>query len=186
MIPKKPSIWKAIIIAVLVMVGTLSMIVGILVGLNFFYHYHQNSVMHSSQVLLKSLDAATDCKKPEHLKLTLVNVWATWCAPCVVEMPDLIALQQKFPENLWVVAVSQDSNKEDVERFLTRWPNVKNLCVVFDLEKRASAFFSVEKLPETFALDNMGVVQRHWVGAVEWTRPILIEWFQNRISSLEE
>src|SRR5438874_13094055 len=49
-------------------------------------------------------------------KVTIVNFWATWCPPCRAEIPDLIALQAKYRDQVQIIGVSQDETGPDVVR----------------------------------------------------------------------
>ena len=51
-------------------------------------------------------------------KVVVMNIWATWCAPCVVEMPTLAAVQRKYPNDVAVVAVSEDKDPADAKNFI--------------------------------------------------------------------
>ena len=52
-------------------------------------------------------------------KVTLVNFWATWCGPCRLEIPDLIALQQKYHDQLQIIGISEDEDAGMVKQFRT-------------------------------------------------------------------
>ena len=52
-------------------------------------------------------------------KLLIVNLWATWCAPCIDEMPTLINMQKKVKNDVTVLAISQDRNKKIIEPFIS-------------------------------------------------------------------
>ena len=53
-----------------------------------------------------------------HGKVVVMNIWATWCGPCVVEMPTLAALQRKYPGDVAVVALSEDKDAADAKNFI--------------------------------------------------------------------
>lgn len=67
---------------------------------------------------------------PKRARLRLVNVWATWCAPCVAEMPDLRAIDQAFGEDVAIVGVSLDD----------MIPDAKQASVAAFLDKQKIAF----------------------------------------------
>lgn len=108
-------------------------------------------------------------------RVVLLNVWATWCTPCIREMPALERLhQQHEAEGLSVVAVSVDASTPglgatDVQRF------VDDLGVSFtilldpggEIENR----FRVSGLPMTFLIDREGRIRQKIVGAREWNEP---------------
>jgi thiol-disulfide isomerase/thioredoxin len=94
-------------------------------------------------------------------KVTIVNFWATWCPPCRAELPDMIALQQKYKDHLQIVGVSVDeASADDVRAFVkTHQINYPVAMVTRDLRR---AFPGVYALPTSFVLDKEGrTVQRH-------------------------
>jgi thiol-disulfide isomerase/thioredoxin len=94
-------------------------------------------------------------------KVVLVNFWATWCPPCIAEIPDLIRLQDKYREHLVVIGVSEDEIPPDgVKRFAEeRKVNYPIVMSTPELQKR---FTGIVALPTTFALDREGrIVQKH-------------------------
>ena len=86
-------------------------------------------------------------------KVVLVNFWATWCPPCLAEIPDLIALQNKYRDRLVVVGISEDEiSPEIVKRFAAdKKINYPIAMTSPDLYKR---FTGINALPTTFVLDR--------------------------------
>lgn len=105
-------------------------------------------------------------------KVVLLNIWATWCGPCKVEMPSIQALHEAYKDRgLAVVAVSvDDPGKEAVIREF-----VKEYKLTFDvLYDRTELFRSVYRytgVPETYIIDRDGVVRRKWIGPDDWNSP---------------
>jgi peroxiredoxin len=100
----------------------------------------------------------------------LLNFWATWCAPCVEEMPALERLHRDLgPEGLRVLAVSVDDDPLAATGFAVR--HGLTLTTLRDFGGRAAAAYGVEGLPTTFVIDAQGVVRDVYVGPVEWDSP---------------
>jgi cytochrome c biogenesis protein CcmG/thiol:disulfide interchange protein DsbE len=87
----------------------------------------------------------------------LINFWATWCAPCVEEMPTLETLNQHAGD-LVVLTVSVDESWEPVKKFFGA--KGTKLAVLLDSEKVAAKKYGSEKFPETFLIDREGKVQK--------------------------
>jgi thiol-disulfide isomerase/thioredoxin len=94
-------------------------------------------------------------------KVTLVNFWATWCPPCRAEIPELIALQEKYRHELRIVGISQDeAPAEVVKRFVAA--QRMNYPVAMTTPAIDKAFPGIVALPTTFLIDREGrIVQRH-------------------------
>ena len=94
-------------------------------------------------------------------KVVLINFWATWCGPCVVEIPDLVKLQAKYRDQLVVVGVSEDENGQDLVRKFAADKQI-NYALVMSTPELQTLFPGVVALPTTFALDRSGkMVQKH-------------------------
>jgi cytochrome c biogenesis protein CcmG/thiol:disulfide interchange protein DsbE len=94
-------------------------------------------------------------------KVVFVNFWATWCPPCRREIPDLIALQEKYRDHVVVLGISEDEGApDDVRAFVAE--HKINYPVAMTTPEMAKVFRGVAALPTTFVVDREGkVVQRH-------------------------
>jgi thiol-disulfide isomerase/thioredoxin len=114
-----------------------------------------------SDFTIRDLDGRTISFASLRGKVTLVNFWATWCGPCRAEIPDLVALQQKYRDQLQILGISEDeASPETVKQFAAKFNvNYPIAMVTPELEK---LFGNVSALPTTFVIDRDGrVVQKH-------------------------
>jgi peroxiredoxin len=116
-------------------------------------------------------------------RVVLLNVWATWCIPCVEEMPALQRLHDRLEqEGLSVVAVSVDAGSPgngdaDVSSFVDRFG--LTFTVLRDASGRIEDAFGVAGLPTTFVIDRNGRIHRKVLGAREWDDPTLASEIQS-------
>jgi thiol-disulfide isomerase/thioredoxin len=103
--------------------------------------------------------------------VVVLNFWATWCAPCLEEMPSLEALQQQMPQ-VDVVLVASDETFTEYESYLARRP-VK-LLTVFDEKQTSNALYGSFRFPETYIIDKQGVVRRKLIGPQEFSSPEIV------------
>jgi cytochrome c biogenesis protein CcmG/thiol:disulfide interchange protein DsbE len=107
-------------------------------------------------------------------QVVVLNFWATWCAPCIEEMPSLVQMQQRMKaKGVTVLAVSVDVDENQYRRFL-REHNV-SLLSVRDADQKSNELYGTFKFPETYVIDRNGVVRRKFIGAVDWTEPEVID-----------
>ncbi len=110
---------------------------------------------------MTDIDGKTITSESLKGKVVLINFWATWCGPCVVEIPDLVKLQAKYPEQLVIVGVSEDENGEALVRKFAADKQI-NYPLVMSTPDLQALFPGVVALPTTFALDRQGkMVQKH-------------------------
>ena len=106
-------------------------------------------------------------------KIVVLNFWATWCAPCVEELPTLVQLQQQFKEKgVTVIGVSVDVDADVYHRFLKE--HKIDFLTVRDPDQKANNLYGTFKFPETYIIDRHGIVRRKFIGAVDWTQPEIV------------
>ncbi len=99
----------------------------------------------------------------------LVNLWATWCGPCVLEMPMLDSLEDKYPGKLRVVTVNQDmEGAAKVAPFFANH-HFKHLQPWLDPENKLSFKYNTGLLPTTVLYDASGKEVWRMVGAHDWS-----------------
>jgi thiol-disulfide isomerase/thioredoxin len=104
----------------------------------------------------------------------LVNLWATWCGPCVREMPSLDRAQAKLGDRLRILAISEDKRGEKVVGpFLTKLAPA-HLAVFLDAPNAASRAFNRRVLPTSYLIDRSGRIVASLEGSVEWDSPRVI------------
>ena len=104
-------------------------------------------------------------------KVTLVNIWATWCIPCREEMPSMEKLYTDLaPRGFAIAAVSIDeAPAEDVRAF------AEELGLTFDIlhdrSTRIQQAYQTTGVPESFLLNREGVIVKRVIGAHDWSSP---------------
>jgi thiol-disulfide isomerase/thioredoxin len=108
-------------------------------------------------------------------KIVLVNLWATWCEPCLREMPSLERVQSRLGDKLAVVAISEDrGGSKTVEPFVDKL-GLKSVKVYLDPKSAIERAFKVQGLPTSFLIDREGRVLGRVEGGAEWDAPKLLE-----------
>jgi len=108
-------------------------------------------------------------------QVVVVNFWATWCAPCIQEMPSLIEMADRVkPKGVTVLGVSIDVDEAAYKKFLQQ--HGVTFITVRDPEQKSSALYGTTGWPETFIVDRQGVLRRKFVGPVDWTDPEIMQY----------
>jgi peroxiredoxin len=103
-------------------------------------------------------------------KVVVLNVWATWCEPCRVEMPSLEKLYGEFgPQGLSVVAVSVDDPGAEsrIRDFVKEYK--LSFEILHDPARTTTANYQVTGFPETFVIARDGIIRKKVVGAADWS-----------------
>jgi thiol-disulfide isomerase/thioredoxin len=107
--------------------------------------------------------------------ILLVNFWATWCAPCIKEMPSLDRLQSKFNKNFKVLPISIDRDGiEKVKNFYIK-RKIKNLDQFFDFKNTLAQELELFGLPTSFFVDKKGMIIAKYNGNMEWDQKNVVE-----------
>jgi thiol-disulfide isomerase/thioredoxin len=110
-----------------------------------------------------------------HLRghVVILNFWATWCPPCIDELPTLLALQQRLPQ-ITILAISEDDDPTEYHRFLA--DNHVDLLTLRDPSNRVPHLYGTLKIPESYVIDRNGILRRKFVSAQNWTSPEILDY----------
>jgi cytochrome c biogenesis protein CcmG/thiol:disulfide interchange protein DsbE len=107
-------------------------------------------------------------------QIVVLNFWATWCPPCVEELPSLMTMQSRMKgSGVVVLAISVDVDGNAYHRFLKE--HDVSLLTVRDPDEKVSRIYGTSGWPETFIIDRQGIVRRKFVGQVDWTSPEVMQ-----------
>ncbi|PYU16343.1 MAG: TlpA family protein disulfide reductase [Acidobacteria bacterium] len=111
-------------------------------------------------------------------KVVVLNFWATWCPPCVEEMPSLNRLQQHLaPQGVTVLGVSVDDDAAAYDRFLRaqgiHFPTYR------DPSKKIALKYGTSMYPETYIIGRNGRIARKIIGPQNWDSPELLAYLQS-------
>ena len=119
---------------------------------------------------LQTIDQRTVNLDEQRGKVVLVHFWATWCPPCVEEMPQLDSLYRKLAgPDFDVLAVSVDESMDALNSFIRK--KGVSMPVLVDQERAVASRYGTFKFPETYVLDRQGTVRFKVIGPMDWTMP---------------
>jgi thiol-disulfide isomerase/thioredoxin len=105
-------------------------------------------------------------------KLVIVHFWASWCPPCLKEIPDLIEFAEAWQDKpIEILAVSLDENWENAEKIVTSSKLPKNFVSTIDLTGKVPEAYGTYQYPETYLLDGEGKIIVKWIGGQPWSSP---------------
>ena len=117
----------------------------------------------------------SDCRG----KVVLVNIWATWCRPCVDEMPSMQKLYQEFKDDDFeILAVSIDAPGAGVVAPFMQKYNL-TFPALLDSEGTIRESYGATGIPESFIIDRRGILIKKIIGAADWSTPEVFRFFGN-------
>ncbi len=113
-------------------------------------------------------------------RFVLLNFWATWCYPCLKEMPDLEkAFQIMGEENLVILAVAMGENVEKIKKFSKK--NSLTFPLLSDVNMEITKLYNVKNIPVTFLIDPEGIILGRALGIRDWSSKELMGFIKSRI-----
>jgi peroxiredoxin len=107
-------------------------------------------------------------------QVVVLNFWASWCSPCVAELPSMMEMQERLRNRgITVLGVSIDVDDEAYHRFIKQ-RNV-NFVTVRDPGQKVAGLYGTSGWPETYVIDRDGVMRRKVVGPINWDSPEILE-----------
>lgn len=113
---------------------------------------------------LKNLNGSIINFRETKGKVVLINFWATWCPPCIAEMPSMQLLYEDYKDKVEFVFVSNES-KMVIRNFLNKHDYTFD---VFNSNSEYPEYFNVKSIPRTFIIDKKGQIVVDKSGAVNW------------------
>lgn len=132
------------------------------------------------ELRLTDLNGKTQDLKDYRGKVVLLNFWATWCPPCVKEIPSLNNLQKKFsPQDFVVLSVDVGEEPKDIQAFLEHLP--ADYPVLVDTASSSSAAWQLRAFPSTYVIDRKGRLRYMYFGGLEWDEPEIIKFLEKNL-----
>ena len=143
---------------------------------NLSYSYENNQLLlHNPAKKINFFDLETlDGKKVEvadklvKKKLILVNFWATWCPPCIKEIPDLLNLKKKFEKDIEIIFVSVDANPTKVIPKFLKKNELDNFKTYIDKKLNLSKELEVKVMPTTLVITEGPYELSRVEGYIDW------------------
>jgi peroxiredoxin len=116
-------------------------------------------------------------------KIVLLNIWATWCPPCVEEMPSMEKLYQELKdEDFEILAVSIDvSGGNVVAPFMKK--HQLSFAALTDTQGTLKNLYQTTGVPESFIIGKDGIIAEKIIGPRDWATPEVINYFRNLIQT---
>lgn len=162
----------------------ISLLIGIAIGVGFGFNHRNNQDPGDPHLLSQIPTDALNTDRQKRLNLkwlpslnpplgddnpALLSFWASWCYPCLVELPDLNQLAARFKDQgLRVILVNVD-NPKDLNSARDHFEeNVKELPFLHDRQFKLSQSLRIELLPYHFLITGNGQIFARWTGAMNW------------------
>jgi thiol-disulfide isomerase/thioredoxin len=103
-----------------------------------------------------------------HGKVLILNIWATWCAPCLKEIPQLTALQKRFAKDkIAILGVSIDEDAKQLEAFLKKY-KMQDFDTVIDPKQESEKIMPLSIVPTNYIIDGRGNLVGYLPGYLPW------------------
>ncbi|MDH3709056.1 MAG: TlpA family protein disulfide reductase [Cyclobacteriaceae bacterium] len=100
-------------------------------------------------------------------KTVFLNFWATWCKPCILEMPSIQRAQQELADENFVFLLASDESIDKIKRF----QSMQDFELTFVRITDSFAELGIYSIPTTLVIDPQGKITLNQVGAMEWDAP---------------
>lgn len=139
------------------------------------------NVIIESENINKLKVVSREIKSP----IIVLNFWASWCGPCVEEVPSLIKMVKKFNGKVHLLAISGDESLEEVQTFVKAFPGLKNnhIDIIWDPKREIIGRYNVAKLPESMIITPEGKLIRKVIGSIDWASQDAEAYFKSLVET---
>lgn len=138
--------------------------------------------IQASEFVLQDMDEETVKLSDYRGKVVLLNFWATWCPPCIREMPSMERLHQQVDaDDFKVIAVNQMEDADEVFAFTGQLEIDPTFEILFDTTSSVSQDYAVRGLPTTYLIDKKGKIRYRAVGGREFDHAEVVKLIENLI-----
>jgi peroxiredoxin len=116
------------------------------------------------QFELPNLDGSTTKLTDFKGKIVILNYFASWCAPCKEELPELEAFQKDYGDQYNLLMINRGETMDKIKKVTNN--NKAGMNYLFDYNAKVSKLYNVTGQPETFVIDKQGVIREHYNGAI--------------------
>jgi thiol-disulfide isomerase/thioredoxin len=114
----------------------------------------------------------------------ILHFWATWCGPCLTELPELLQLSDRLrPQGFSIVAVAVDESWAVLEQFFQKHPDLKSMqnrmVLILDPRSEIANAFGSNRFPESFLIKRDQVIDNKFTGAQPWNDPVMLPFLEN-------
>jgi len=104
-------------------------------------------------------------------KVLFINFWASWCSPCLEELPSIDKLSKHFSTNqdFFLLPVLYRDSLQDAVNYLKE--SGFNLPILIDKDGKAARSYGLRGVPETYIIDKKGIIRKKVIGPYEWDSP---------------
>jgi peroxiredoxin len=114
-------------------------------------------------------------------KVVVLNFWATWCGPCIEEMPSLKQFAEKYADQgVQVIGVSEDTDADAYREFIAK--HEINFLTLRNPARTVSAQYGTFRLPETYIISRDGKLLNKIIGPTDWSSPQMYSYFDSLIA----
>lgn len=129
---------------------------------------------------LSDLEGKTHDLKDYRGKIVLLNFWATWCPPCIKEIPSINNLQNKYSkEDFVVLSVDMGEEPKDIKAFLEHVP--AEYPVLLDTNSSLASTWQLHAFPSTYIIDRTGHLRYMYFGGLEWDEPEITSFLEKNL-----
>lgn len=113
---------------------------------------------------LEDLDGKVQKLSDYKGKVVVLNYFATWCAPCVDEAPELEAFEKEYGDTYKLLIIDRGETRDRVKKYVNK--NQVTSTFLFDYNQKVSKQYNVVAQPETFVIDKEGIIREHHIGPI--------------------